>query len=55
MKHLPLILAVIFLVFSMSGCLVPSSSIGTASNAMRCSAYNLTGYYPNKYAEEDCK
>lgn len=55
MKHIPLILAIIFLVFAVSGCLVPSTSIGKASNSMRCMAYQLTGFYPNELARRDCK
>ncbi len=55
MKHLPLILAVAFLLFAMSGCLAPRSSIGKASNSFRCMAYNLTGFYPNQLAVEDCQ
>ncbi len=55
MKHIPLVLAVLFLVFAMSGCLVPSTSVGNASNDMRCSVYNTIGYYPNDLAVEGCK
>ncbi len=55
MKHIPLILAVLFLLFAMSGCLVPSTSIGKSSNDMRCTVYNSLGYYPNDLAVEDCK